>query len=778
MSKLFSRRGWRCTATINVVLAFAFSISQSGASLAHPTIIFYGSCTTSSRLNLRLHLRSLTSGNQSRSYLLRSLDIGIPSIRNLSHVSRLKSASWLIFFITSIPIHLLFNSSVFETTYDESQWRLTFATESFTQGAPFFPPGASLSPAGSLGPTKFDVFGPTNGAYGETISIDQYWNASSTVRQKIASVAEESHSWTFLNTTQCHAEYVSCNPRNRYGDVLFILDSTASQGGWARSDVFTFDPSTDLSARWDPHIPPNAVNSLWFSTQCNTTRYKSLSGQEDDCRNTCLGAMGVDDYSFSLGERLPMAHEPWLITFFPAVRDHNKSLFDEGLEFNDKFNFLRVDHCLAHHIQPSCKVGLSNSLLLIVILSIGIKVIQGGVIIWKLSSESLVTPGDAIKSFMLYPDPATQGLGTLDIVDSQRIEFGMRKHWLDTLDSRYTTQVQPRRWKKSLRHLGNIIPNSTWVKSYSILFAGVVLLATGFGVASVQTRNNYSQSLDDSNGVLPLAIWLGQPPGYTATLLLANTPQLILSVCYFSYNSLLTQIHVEKEWNAFSLSYRPLRVSYPAGQQISTYRLQLPYRYSVPLILISAVLHWLVSNAVFLYINEGGYWISLGGLTGFSDAFSVSDRSLIEIGFSPLFFLLLFLASFSFIIFPPVFLGLFKIKGNMVAGGWNSLVVSAACHVPDILDGREEQPLANENDLYSRERTRTDDAEVSISPEGGEADFKRLLDLTRRKLRWGAMELSKRPAESILHEGGVLFYLGFGGEEHDISEPKDGHYYI
>ncbi|KAH8165130.1 hypothetical protein CIB48_g3115 [Xylaria polymorpha] len=586
---------------------------------------------------------------------LRSLDIGIPSIKNLC--------------------------SVFETTYDGSQWYLTLATEAFTQGAPFFPPGASLSPAG-IPNRKRLINGPfDNGGYGEPIFLDQYWNASSVVRQKIASVAEESHSWTFLNPEQCHSEYISCNSRNKYGDVVFILDSTASKGGWPRSDVFTFDPSTDLSARWDPHIPPNAVNSLWFSTQCHTTRYKSLSGKEDDCSNTCLGAMGVNEHFFHLGERLPMAHEPWLITFFPAVRQHNKSLFGEGLEFNNEFDFLRVDHCLAHPMQPNCKVGLSNALLLIVILSILIKIIQGSVIIWKLPSESLVTPGDAIESFILYPDPVTKGLGPLDIVDSQRIEFGMRRHWLDTLDSRCTTQVRPRRWKKSLRRFGNIIPNSAWVKSYSILVAGVALLTIGFAVTSIETENNY------------------------------------------------------------------------------------------------ITLHWLVSNAVFLYVNEGGYWDS-SGLPGFSDAFSVSDGSLIEIAFSPLFFLVLFIASLLFIIFPPLLLGLFRMKGDMVAGGWNSLVISAACHVPDTVNEQDEQALSNENDSYSRDCSRTDDAEAPIASEEGEESFNKLLELTRRKLRWGAMELTRRPEESISSEGEVLFHLGFGGEEHHISEPKDGQHYI
>lgn len=74
--------------------------------------------------------------------------------------------------------------------------------------------------------------------------------------------------------------------------------------------------------------------------------------------------------------------------------------------------------------------------------------------------------------------------------------------------------------------------------------------------------------------------------------------------------------------------------------------------------------------------------------------------------------------------------------------------------------------------------SRTDDAEAPIASEEGEESFNKLLELTRRKLRWGAMELTRRPEESISSEGEVLFHLGFGGEEHHISEPKDGQHYI
>jgi hypothetical protein len=87
--------------------------------------------------------------------------------------------------------------------------------------------------------------------------------------------------------------------------------------------------------------------------------------------------------------------------------------------------------------------------------------------------------------------------------------------------------------------------------------------------------------------------------------LLANTPQIILSVCYLAYNGLITRMVAEFEWASFGTEYKPLRVSVKKGLQKSSYRLQLPYRWSIPLILVSLLLHWLYSNAIYVSIYEG-----------------------------------------------------------------------------------------------------------------------------------------------------------------------------
>ena len=93
-------------------------------------------------------------------------------------------------------------------------------------------------------------------------------------------------------------------------------------------------------------------------------------------------------------------------------------------------------------------------------------------------------------------------------------------------------------------------------------------------------------------------------------VLFANTPQALLSGLYLMYNGMFTTMLMEKEWQAFAYRRRPLRVSKPVKGQRSTYYLQLPYKYAFPLLFCSGLMHWLVSQSIFLthvlsYLDEG-----------------------------------------------------------------------------------------------------------------------------------------------------------------------------
>ena len=98
--------------------------------------------------------------------------------------------------------------------------------------------------------------------------------------------------------------------------------------------------------------------------------------------------------------------------------------------------------------------------------------------------------------------------------------------------------------------------------------------------------------------VIPTAMELST----LANVLIVNTPQLCLSFVYFFVNGLLTSMLLSIEYSDYATARKGLRVSNPEGHQRSTYYLQLPYRYAVTLIALSALLHWLFSQSIFLVL--------------------------------------------------------------------------------------------------------------------------------------------------------------------------------
>ena len=81
---------------------------------------------------------------------------------------------------------------------------------------------------------------------------------------------------------------------------------------------------------------------------------------------------------------------------------------------------------------------------------------------------------------------------------------------------------------------------------------------------------------------------------------LANAPQILVSYNYLAYNGLFTSMLATAEWVNYSIRRRGLRVAWPRGQQRVTTFLSLPYIYAVPLIAASTLLHWLISQSLFL----------------------------------------------------------------------------------------------------------------------------------------------------------------------------------
>ena len=180
--------------------------------------------------------------------------------------------------------------------------------------------------------------------------------------------------------------------------------------------------------------------------------------------------------------------------------------------------------------------------------------------------------------------------------------------------------------------------------------------------------------------------WSIAPNDLVANVLIANLAQPVLSVIYFAYNSIWTTMSLGREWNRYGFRRHGLRVSgRPRGAQRTTYFLQLPYRYALPVMALSGLLHWLVSQSIFLvaiarYDRDGNPVRAYSSAAG-----SSFQGEYLTCGYSPVAILGVILVG---IVMVAVLLaqGLRRFAPGIPLVGTCSAAIAAACHLPAFED--------------------------------------------------------------------------------------------
>jgi len=178
------------------------------------------------------------------------------------------------------------------------------------------------------------------------------------------------------------------------------------------------------------------------------------------------------------------------------------------------------------------------------------------------------------------------------------------------------------------------------------------------------------------------------PKGKSGLILMsviANAPQVVLSFIYFTFNGLFTSMSSAREWSSYAKKRAGLRVSSkPVGEQRSAYFLQLPYRFSLPLISLSIFIHWLVGQSLFLvsvefYTSD----VSVRGKTRLEDPIHdpvvTGYDDLVTHGWSPIG-LVLVMVTLTVMILSLVIVGRRQLPSGMPVVASCSLAMSAACH--------------------------------------------------------------------------------------------------
>ena len=329
-------------------------------------------------------------------------------------------------------------------------------------------------------------------------------------------------------------------------------------------------------------------------------------------------------------------------------------------------NCYPIQYCLSKSIEEHCRLQLSLLLMCIVISCNSIKAVCMYLFLKHQKHPPLVTLGDAIESFLQHRDLSTENLC---LADRSAFVF---KNWHDYrsgLTRKYVRRSHS--WFASASRTRWLTCNILCI--LTLLVAGILL--------SLGLQNQYLSSKSISHlwglgfGAVTSESLVGwnQPGsgGLLLNVLLANSPQALLSFLFLTYNGLYTCMLLANEWSDYAHERKPLRVTDPVGEQRSTYRLQIPYKYGIPLTVLSGVLHWLVSQSLFL-VRVASY-----DSQGEEDASEIINT----MGYSCIAIITVIILG-TIVIAVGILNGFRRYRPGMPLVGSCSAAISAACHPP------------------------------------------------------------------------------------------------
>lgn len=367
-------------------------------------------------------------------------------------------------------------------------------------------------------------------------------------------------------------------------------------------------------------------------------------------------------------------------------------------EFNNHHE-VTVDHCLSQRASGACGLFYQVPIAFTILICGLIKVICMWLLLRTDRYELLLTLGDAISSFLQRSDPTTKNWCTLSsdtVLTDEECPWSAKnnnfkekgllpqEYHPDVLRTTHSTGHTtpsgralpsiPRRWRQATS--GRI-----WAMSWLILIIYIVISLLFPNLAIISELEDGSQSTNPLRQIWEIKGWgavqstallTSYVASFIGSILTSNIPQLAVSFLYYCLNDHLTRCFIAADYNSFAVSRAPLRVSFPQGEQRSTFYLTIPYGYAIPLLGSFTLIHWFISEGLF-YVQVMPYDL---------DANPVPSKLLITCGVStiPLIIGLLFAVAIFLIIACICYRSFQDCKMPLALG--MSVVVSAACHPP------------------------------------------------------------------------------------------------
>ena len=391
--------GWRVGAIVSLVgatlvcifnLAITIYVWTGPYQKAEGSIgtLFEGSCARARRLNVWIHLlvnilstlllgasnycmQVLSAPNRDELVTAHAkriwLHIGVPSLRNLRHIGRSRAVIWFILFLSSMPLHLLFNSIVF-TNLQANEYFVNPVTEDWLNG-------------GSYDTSRFIDMAVDN---------TTYIVASINAKEKNATFIEGK----FVNTNNTEAMYSKL-------DAAECFDRYGNQYMSDAGNVYVVHDEPIVWRNLDEWWPKFHLNNSFTWTK-SSNALKITPEDRDTTAGASIPFFSTPDFYLSNGWRCP-SH-----TFKSCDADNTHEVPDNRAEWQP-FE-AHIKYCMVEEVQERCRLQFSLLIATIVVVSNFIKAVCMALTLLMYRRHlPLVTLGDAIAHFLDNPDPETKG---------------------------------------------------------------------------------------------------------------------------------------------------------------------------------------------------------------------------------------------------------------------------------------------------------------------------------------------------------------------------------
>jgi hypothetical protein len=367
------------------------------------------------------------------------LQIGVPSLHNLKRIGRDRRFPWMLLMLSSLPLHLLYNSVIF-TKLQANEYTVIPSMEDWLYGARY-------NTSGFLGIHKLsipEIRRSLNG-YRPNLTETMFLDDGSRVPR-----------YKNVSTKDCFEQY-----SNQYvpeiGNVYLIQSASTV---WRNLSMWRL--GVNSTGEW-----------VWGN-------FTNVTDDRIDAQKNVSGALPIFDYRAyelqNLTITLPVFSRPidvpsngWRCR---SHRTANCSVADEREVPRDRSQWAPFEeplrYCIVEQVPEMCKLGFSFPIAGMVIVA---NLVKACCMAWLLlrykKHEALVTLGDALASFLERPDPHTRGWC---LQDKNQIEGNLRGNLnlqplplhLRKADSRFEVckAVQPR-WSRAPSH-------GTWFAAYSL----------------------------------------------------------------------------------------------------------------------------------------------------------------------------------------------------------------------------------------------------------------------------------------------------------------------